>query len=632
STKQQRYQVMAGYNHIDYDTLDPEASYRPFPSWGNNNPGYPGQNEDVLAANDKRFIMSCGPFDLPYGDSVSIVFAIAISNNPDDIIEHSLLIINFWNNYFNNKITLLAPADSAEISSNTNFSWQPFAEKDSFRFDIASVYNDTALMFTGINTGTYNFNSLSLPDGKYAWNVWNYDHNFFESFSSKRLVIINNPNINGAPHIDEFDANIPSDRCYLTWDIFDPDGDNILKDIFIIRELYNDTILYINTYDDNYSFSAYNYLPDGDYKAFIRAIDDSLASDSSCDYFSYNGTRPQDVSSATGGNNNTILINAVAYNIDLIKANKYTVHFDYPIRTEIYPYYYLYLPYTVYDSTESALVLSDTAIFDITQSVSTYYTNGNHYYSPLFDGIGLEINIADSFLMSYDSVKVIVDIGTAYPESLLVIDDIEDRLLFGGRDIDLHWHLNGDSIYVDPTLSGYTDIVPYDIINQYNYLFGTASSAYEYLNNSTTSRSVMYIAGTRLYFNAPGRIYPMDTLWYPDEGEIWRIYSSGDRLPIKGDVYTFIPSGIDNRSNQQALMLNLNNHIIFNNALIMNITGYGICDINLYDITGRMVNKLFSGAINGYRSISLKQSLPTGIYFIKETNDKFNAEKIIIMK
>ncbi len=625
STKQQRYQAIAGYNHLDYDTIDPEASYEPFPSWGNNNAGYPGQNQDVAQAGDKRFIMSCGPFDLPYGDSVSIVFAIAISNNPDDLINHSLLIINFWNNFFNNKVTLLAPPDGAEISSNTNFSWQPFADTDSFRFDIEDFYNDTALMFTGANSGIYNFNTLSFPDGKYKWNVWNYDHWFFEAHSNKRLVIINNPNINGVPHIDAFDANIPIDRCYLTWDIFDPDGDNILKNIVIIREDYNDTLLIINTYDDNYSFSAYNYLPDGDYKAFIRAIDDSLASDSAYDYFSYNGTRPHDPSSLTGGNNNTISVNAIACNKDSIKYNKYAVHFDYPYLDSE-----LYLPYIVYDSTESVLVLSDTAIFDISQSASTYYINGNYYYSPLFDGIGLEITIADSFLMVYDSINIITDIGTAYPESLLSLSD--NLPLFGGRDIDLYWHLNGDSIYVDPTLSSYSDIIPYDTVEQYNYLFGSQTTPYEYLNNSTISRSRIYIAGAFLYFNYSGRAYPMDTLWYPEEGEIWRIYSSGDRLPIKGDTYTFTPTGIDNRDIGKALTLNLNNNIVFNNALMMNITGYGICDINLYDITGRMVNKLFTGSINGYKSISLKHSLPTGIYFIKEINDQFNAEKIIIMK
>ncbi|MCK4523947.1 hypothetical protein KAU15_03380 [candidate division WOR-3 bacterium] len=269
NTKQQRYQVMAGYNHMTFDTLDPEASYSPFPDWGNNNPGYPGQNMHPALEEDQRFLMSCGPFDLPYGDSVSIVFAIAINKDSSEIIDHSLAIMNFWNNCLNNKITLLAPADSAEISSNTNFSWQPFADKDTFQFDITSFYNDTALMFTGVNSGTYNFNTLSLPDGKYIWNIWNYDYFFFESYSNKRLVIINNPNINGMPHIDEFEANISSDRCYLTWDIFDPDGDNILKDIIITRELYNDTFLNISIYDDNYNFSAYNNLPNGYYKAFI---------------------------------------------------------------------------------------------------------------------------------------------------------------------------------------------------------------------------------------------------------------------------------------------------------------------------------------------------------------------------
>ncbi len=623
STKEERYQLIAGYDHLNFNIGDPEASYRPFPNWGEGTAGYPGQTQ--YEDGDKRFIMSCGPFDLQYGDSVSIVFAIAINKDSSVIVDNSLAIINFWNNYLNNKINLLSPADNSEIASNTDFSWQPFTSTDSFRFDISSVYNDTALMITGENTGTYKFNTQLLPDGKYSWNIWNYNVNFFESHSDKWLTVIDNPNKNGIPHIDEFDAVITNDRCYLTWDIFDPDGETLLKNIIITRSEYNDTILNISTYNDNYSFSAFNYLPDGNYKAFIKAIDDSLASDTSYDYFSYSCTRPHDPVSPSGGNNNTVSINVIAYNTDLIESKDYSVHFDYPNKTLSFSDN-LILPYIVYSNMDTAIVLSDSAVFTFMQSATEYYINDNIYYSPIFDGIGLEIIIADSLSMHYDSVNVINDIGTIYPESLLILADLELEI-FGGRDIDLHWHLNGDSIYIDPIISGYSDIIPYDSVTQYNYLFGNTSS---YLNSSSASRTLLYIAGANIYFNNPGRAYPMDTLWYPEEGEIWRVFSSGDRLPLKGDIYTFRPTGMNERF-EHSLTLKTNSLITYN-KVIMDIIGYGDCNIKLYDITGRMIKDVFSGTVSGTKHIVIDNNFSTGIYFIKDTENHFEPGKIILIK
>jgi len=94
--KEERYQLLAGYDHLSFDPNDPEASYEPFPTWGQGTSGYPGQTESE--SSDKRFILSTGPFTLSPGDSVEYVFAICMNRSVDDIVPNASYLIYLWHN------------------------------------------------------------------------------------------------------------------------------------------------------------------------------------------------------------------------------------------------------------------------------------------------------------------------------------------------------------------------------------------------------------------------------------------------------------------------------------------------------------------------------------------------------
>ena len=96
STMEERYQMLAGYDHLYFDPSDPEASYEPFPSWGQGVSGYPGQTLDSIEAGDKRFSMACGPFSLAYGDSIAITVALTINMNPEDVVPNALTLMQAW--------------------------------------------------------------------------------------------------------------------------------------------------------------------------------------------------------------------------------------------------------------------------------------------------------------------------------------------------------------------------------------------------------------------------------------------------------------------------------------------------------------------------------------------------------
>lgn len=88
STKQERYQVMAGYDHLNFDPNNPEAYFRPFPDWGEGTAGYPGQTQSE--AGDKRFIMASGPFSLPNESMTTVVVAVMVAKNVDELLDKAI--------------------------------------------------------------------------------------------------------------------------------------------------------------------------------------------------------------------------------------------------------------------------------------------------------------------------------------------------------------------------------------------------------------------------------------------------------------------------------------------------------------------------------------------------------------
>ncbi len=98
STEIARYLVLAGYDHTRFNPNDPEASYRPFPTWGQGVSGYPGKTEDPAAKGDKRFAMASGPFTLKYDSTATVIIGIIISKNSDEMLSKMLIAQQIYDN------------------------------------------------------------------------------------------------------------------------------------------------------------------------------------------------------------------------------------------------------------------------------------------------------------------------------------------------------------------------------------------------------------------------------------------------------------------------------------------------------------------------------------------------------
>ncbi|MEO0233940.1 MAG: T9SS type A sorting domain-containing protein [candidate division WOR-3 bacterium] len=96
SNKIKKYLSLAGYDFISFNPEDPGSSYSPFPDWGVGVIGYPGHTEKEEEKGDKRFIISTGPFDIEYNQSINYVVAFVMNKTPDEIIQNSWKIYNFW--------------------------------------------------------------------------------------------------------------------------------------------------------------------------------------------------------------------------------------------------------------------------------------------------------------------------------------------------------------------------------------------------------------------------------------------------------------------------------------------------------------------------------------------------------
>jgi len=88
--KEERYQELAGYDHLSFDPNNTEASYSPFPTWGEGTAGYPGQSEPAVNAGDKRFVMASGPFTLKNDSTANVVVAVMVARDVNELLDKAL--------------------------------------------------------------------------------------------------------------------------------------------------------------------------------------------------------------------------------------------------------------------------------------------------------------------------------------------------------------------------------------------------------------------------------------------------------------------------------------------------------------------------------------------------------------
>lgn len=622
-TKQKRYLAMAGYDHTDFNPLNPEASYTPFPSWGTGVDGYPGETEDSVLGADKRFLISSGPFDIQPYDTVELVVAFAIKSDPNQMVATLDAAKNWWKNRNTDYVTLINPSLFQKISSPFLFTWSASRTLPYYGLTFHNMNDGLTTGYSGDNGFSSLIDPLDLQDGLYKWNISNYS--FAEVIISKenRYVLVDNPGINGAPVIFEYECEENEGNIDFNWRVTDPDGNLAYQTISLVdrygREVFNE---YISPIDSQFSVNAYNTIPNGLYTVTLTAVDDSSAVDSIITSKSINFSRPGDDAYFYDGDNNTVQVSYITYNKALYTGHTYEVRFDWPFNDTITGY--LMVPFTVIDSNSGDEKLSDTVQFRYSSETC---------FSKLFDGVGLSITYTNSFNQICDSIKILTDINNNYPDSVLNCNSTSQSI-FMGRDVNIYWHGSGDSVRADFIFDGYTDNLEYSNVRNCTYSFGMNSYTSEYLMDTTITMTAIYISGTVVYLNMPlVRAYPMDTLWAPEEGEVWKLFTSGDKLPVKGDICRVHPTGVEIFS-----LLKDRDKLSFTcdlkgNLLSFSITGYSsIIELNLYDIQGREIKPIYKGSVNGVMKSELKLNIPNGIYFLKERSGGFETKKILMIK
>ncbi|MBN1755482.1 hypothetical protein JW877_04625 [bacterium] len=143
-----------------------------------------------------------------------------------------------------------------------------------------------------------------------------------------------------------------------------------------------------------------------------------------------------------------------------------------------------------------------------------------------------------------DSLVIIEDGATEYTGNLALFPSFQSVWAYhGGLDLEIRWnYYNGHedtlTMQVLDVLTG--EEVPYDSAFGDNWCFGFGSAPARCFITGTQPppyRIWFYVCGMKYYFNQPA---PMNWAARPEQGDIWRIYSSANTIPpVKGNLYTF---------------------------------------------------------------------------------------------
>ena len=630
STKEERYQVLAGYDHMNFNPSDPEAYYMPFPQWGQGMAGYPGQTQSE--SGDKRFSMSTGPFDIAPGDSIIYTFALIINEDSSCILYNAQYIKDIWYAARNNTMyELMRPSFDETITGAQIMNWTGGEIADSVLILLRNNYVMGSSMYTFVpDWGFYNFDPSGLADGWYAWTVYGYKNNEPAYRSRYSRFLLDQPSQNGVPIANTFDYEIIDDYMHLFWNTVDVEGEPLKHTIdFTLYHSYgewhgsadSEIIRTFTDYDDSLLFKFRHTMPEGLYTIRLIASDLEGASDTInaplwknfSDIIQHN-TQAEHIAG-----NGSIEVYLAVYDTSQTVYGDYDVIFNNPIIMNV-PYDY-----------------SVNIPFDITYNGMPVFTDTfigprylDYYCSNIFNGINIMMYFDQTNMFRADSVIRTVYADSTYPDSLMTIDDYWPYAI-GARDMEIEWISRNDTIIPQISIEGYPHIpIPFDTgrgnigyrFDNYVY-FANTSSHFLIINDIMIGRTP----------NGRARLFT-DSSEIPHEGDIWHIYTSGDfRMPLYGDTFSFnvdASTGIDDKTLSDIMSIKLSQKPC-DNMLYLSITGNSEVDIVVYDITGRMVGSIFKGNIQKSMSITHRMDNPKGIYFIKDKLSDF-SQKILILK
>ncbi|MBI4725697.1 T9SS type A sorting domain-containing protein [candidate division TA06 bacterium] len=529
----QAYQLLSGYNYTS-------SRYHPF--------------DTISTPTDVRFLQGTGPFDLAGGDTVRVVIAVIAGANLSDLQDNSDLAQNLYDiGFITDYVKVISPNGGEEIGGAFNITWEDSsAIGDTLRVGLA-YSRDGGKTYPDIVADTadahwYPWNTLNVPDGcRYKIRATVHDSICVGEDASDSIFTINNPGVNGVPDVvflspqrGNLSGTVP-----IEWWAKDADHDT-LRMAFFLRPVNQANWTAVDTNQINDGFYSWNtyLINNGDYYLKIAAYDAvSSGSDSSVNFISIvNDHGIAAEVTHTAGGCNALAVQALSYEPENFTGHIYEARCNriQPSAVSGQPLY----TYNFHDITLGSTLF-------INQPLSTRL-DGNLYvdYSPLIDGLVLEMDtqvdpasfrftdFSESTSVSgFNGVLQIQNedtLGTApplisanwawrgsdyivswikYPPDTLkltlqICDKTNNVYVPGGKKIGDHWHfgltLDSAETYV-PTQKGF------------------------------------YLCGGYFWFNKAGTMSIP-----PGAGDIWRIASSGHKVPSEGNIYSFTaPTGVD---------------------------------------------------------------------------------------
>ncbi|MCK4421322.1 T9SS type A sorting domain-containing protein, partial [candidate division WOR-3 bacterium] len=330
----------------------------------------------------------------------------------------------------------------------------------------------------------------------------------------------------------------------------------------------------------------------------------------------------------SNGGCNSLSIQALEYLPDDYTGHTYEVRFNPIQKSGMDPLY----TYDLVDMTLGSTLLS-------AEPLSTEI-DGNLYidYSPVIDGFALEFNTQiNSNSFRYVNFYVITNLSGF--DGNLEIDNPQPpfpfRWAFRGSDYELRW------IQYPPDTTR-VSLEVYDLTNDVFVPFGTGIGdswcigvGNDTLNPATDTR--IHLCGGYFAFNDDGMMTVP-----PAPGDIWKITSSGSKVPCDGNVYTFTtpPAGIEGGESPSMCVLYQNTPNPFNSetSISYSVVAKERIQLKIYDIAGRMVRTLVDNIQNpGYYNIhwdgktNNHKKLASGIYFYRIVIGDFNSSKKMIL-
>lgn len=647
-TDPERYLALAGY---DYGTLE----YNPFDTL-DTEPG------------DKRQLFSAGPFSLAPDQVDTFVVAVLFSNGDtgglDYLREKAYLARVLWDNNFNPHNVRVVSPNGGEVWSGINdVVWEASSSTGNPLLINIEVSPDSGLSLDTVALGEpddslYTWDTSTVPDGFYFLGILAHDSIMWGYDWSDGEFVVNNPG-NGFPYVGLISPNGGEQWSgveQVRWWARDPDVDTLLVNL----SYSNDNGLnWVEISTDEPNDGVYDWdtstFPNGLNSCLVMvvAFDSALADTdvSNLPFTVYNSHSSGGEVQHTVGSCNTITIRPLVIRPGQVTEHLYEVRFGtiYPDSTD--PGIAVYT-YDVWDLTINNLILNDYPLpvpLDSTPVVR---------YSPLFDGISLEIEaVIDSTTFSADSIKVTYDPGVPYPENVLSVEGIvpENIWAFHGRtSFEITWeyyHGSPDTLTALFHDLGNDSGVPYDSLWGDSRSFGPRSLQppliyQEYMTEDNgIPRTMIYLCGVKCYTNAG---YPMDWSLRPEPGEIWTVYQSGDCPPCRGNVYRFRPTGIwESSETSPSLIFHLSqnypNPFSETSTILYSIVSADsgprtAVSLKVYDIAGRLVNTLVDrDQESGYYSVTWDgrasggQGVSNGVYFYRLVVGQNSATKKMLI-